>query len=443
MKNVELNVSVVDLSANQKKIQVEIPAEKVRKEVEARYRDLAKTVRIKGFRPGKVPKSIIKSYFGKEIEHEVSSKFIQETFPEALRETSLKPLAEADVSETHFEDNGPFSYTAVVEVCPPFQVDGYRGMELKKTPVQVTDEQVAAELEKFREQHAQLRSLDEERPAREGDVVVVDFTPYIDGEPFEKGAAQDYLAEIGKNSIHPQFDENLVGRAPGETVTFEIDYPEDAPTPEIRGKRVQFQVNIKEIKEKELPELNDELASTIGKHDTLHDLRQAIHDRLLKQQEDQAKAAVRQQITEELLKKVELDLPEKALDREVDRLIGNLQHQFQSQGLQVDASRFDTPAIRTEYRPQAALNLKQKLIFQQIAKQEGIELAQEEVEEIFRQIAMYARMDLEKVKQDFADSVLVEQSKEAKIQDKVFQLIEEAADHSAASQETAPEQEDQ
>ncbi len=443
MKNVELNVSVVDLSANQKKIQVEIPAEKVRKEVEARYRDLAKTVRIKGFRPGKVPKSIIKSYFGKDIEHEISSKFIQETFPEALRETDLKPLAEADVSESHFEDNGPFSYTAVVEVCPPFQVEGYRGMELKKTDPEIPGEQVDAELEKIREQHAQLRSLDEERPAREGDVLVVDFTPYIDGEPFEKGAAQDYLAEIGKNSIHPQFDENLVGHAPGETVTFEVDYPEDAPTPEIQGKTVQFQVHIKELKEKELPELNDELAKTTGQHDTLEGLRQSIREKLLKQQEDQAKSALRQQINEELLAKVELELPEKALDREVDRLIGNLQHQFQSQGLQVDASRFDTPTIRAEYRPQAALNLKQKLIFQQIASQENLELSEEEVEEIFQQIAMYARMDLEKVKRDFSDSVLVQQSKEAKLQEKVFQLIEESAVYSAPSQEKTPEQEEQ
>lgn len=442
MKNVELNVSVVDLSANQKKIQVEIPPERVQKEIEVRYRDLAKTVRIKGFRPGKVPRSIIRSYFGKNIEHEVSSQFIQETFPEALRETSLKPLAEADVSETRFEDNGSFIYTAIVDVCPPFEVEGYRGMELSKIPVEVTDEQVAQELERLREARAQLRSLEEDRPIREGDVVVVDFMPYVEGSPFEKGAAKDYLAEVGKHSIHPDFDQHLLGRRSGETIEFDVDYPEDAPTPEIRGKRVHFQVTVKEVKEKELPELSDELAQTVGKYDTLEALREAVRERLVKREEDQAKAAVRRQISEALLKKVNLELSDKVVDREVDRLIGNLQNQFQSQGLNIDTSKLDTPNIRAEYRPQAILNLTQRLTFQQIAKQENIELSEEEIEDIYRQIALYARMDLDKVKKEFADSALVEQSKEGKIQDKVFQLIEETAVYKTASPSEAPSQED-
>jgi trigger factor len=203
--------------------------------------------------------------------------------------------------------------------------------------------------------------------------------------------------------------------------------------PEIKGKRVHFEVQIRELKEKELPELNDELAQTV-KFDTLEALRENIRERLVKQQEERISMAVRQQIIEQLLGKVQVDLSDKVIDREVDRLIDLLLNQFESQGLKIDGSKFSTPEIRKEYRPQAVKNISQRLILVQIAKQEGIELNEEEVDEIYRQIALYARMDVEKVRAEFADSPLVEQSKESKIQDKVLKLLEE----SAVSKEASP-----
>jgi trigger factor len=425
-KNVEMNVSVVDLSANQKKLHVEIPADKVRKELEAKYRDLSKQVRIKGFRPGKVPRSILKSYYGKTVEHEVSSQFIQDTFSEALREADLHPLVQADVSETRFDDNGAFVYVAVVDVSPPFEVEGYKGLEVQKSPVKIDEDQVQAELERIREQNAQLLLVEEDRAIQEGDVVLTDFVPSLDGKVFEKGKTEDFMVEVGKHAIHPEFDGHLIGHHAGESVSFELDYPEDTPTPEIRGKRVHFDVQIKEIKKKELPELNDELARTV-KFDTLDALKESIRERLRKREEERISVEVRQQITDQLLSKVQLDLSSKVIEREVDRLIDLLKNQFESQGLKIDTSRFNTPEIRGEYRPQAVRNLSQRLIFQQIAKQENIELTDEDLEEIYRGIALYARMDVEKVKAEYADSSLVEQAKEGKIQEKVLKLLEETA----------------
>ena len=438
----ELNVSVVDLSANQKKIQVEIPAEKVRKEIEVRYRDLAKKVRIKGFRPGKVPRSVIKSYFGKNIEDEVSAQFIQETFPEALRETSLKPLTEANVSESRFDDNGGFFYSAVVDVCPPFQVEGYRGMALDKAPVTVTEEQVAEELEILRDRQAQLRTVDEDRPIQEGDVVVMDFMPYMDGKAYERGAAVDHMEEMGKPAVHPEFDKNLLGHRPGDVVTFELDYPENAPNPEVSGKRIEFKVTIKDIKEKEVPPMDDDLARAVGKFETLDELKTSVREKLLKREEDQAKAKRQEQIMQELMKKVTLDLSDNAVEREVTRLVGNLQNQFLSQGLKIETAKLDSPSIRAEYRPQAVSNLTQKLIIEQIARQENIELSEDEIEEIYRHIALYARMDVKRVKEEFADSILMEQSKYGRLQEKVLQIIEDAAVFDTASQTEAQEQEE-
>ncbi len=421
-----MNVSVVDLSNTQKQVHVEIPAAKVQKELDTRYRDLAKQVRIKGFRPGKVPRNILKSYYGKNVEHEVSSQFIQETFTDALREADLHPLAEADVNETRFEDNGTFVYTAVVDVAPPFEIEGYKGLEVTKSPVSVSDGEIQAELERIREQNAQLRTVETDRPIQEGDAVLTDFVPSIDGVVFEKGKTSDFMVEVGKNVLHPEFDGHLIGHRVGETLSFDLDYPEDAPTSEIKGKRVHFEVQIRELKEKELPDLNDELAQTV-KFDTLEALKENIRERLVKQQEEIISIDVRRQITEQLLGKVQVELSDKVIDREVDRLIDLLLNQFESQGLKIDGSKFSTPEIRAEYRPQAIKNIGQRLILMQIAKQEGIELTEEEMDEIYRQIALYGRMDVEKVKAEFADSPVVEQSKESKIQDKVLKLLEESA----------------
>lgn len=430
-----MNVSVVEVSPTQKKLNVTIPSRKVQDEIEHRYRDLAKRVKIKGFRPGKVPRAILKSYYGKVIENEVSSQFIHETFPEALREADLKPLTEADVSEMNFDDDGSFTYSAVVDVCPPFEIDGYRGLEVATPQTEVEAERVTEELDRIREQHAQLSAVEPARPIREGDMVLIDFVPSVDGVVFEKGKTKDYMLEVGKKSIHPDLDAQIVGRSVGETLSATLDYPEDASVPEIAGKRVVMEVTIRELKEKIVPELNDDFAKEVGKFDTIEDLRGAVFEQLLKRQEETAKGAIRQQIIDQLLGKVSFELPEKVVEREVDAMIGRLQHQFESQGLNIDTSKFNSPEIRAEYRVQAEKNLRQRLVFAQIAKQENIELSDEDLDEIYREVARFARMDLETIKREYENSSIVEQSKEGKIQERVFAFLEESAVFTEASNE--------
>lgn len=426
----EKNVSVVDVNPNQKKLQVQIPALLVQREFDSRYRELSKQIRIKGFRPGKVPKNIIKSYYGKTIESEVSSHLIQESFSEALREVNLNPLVEADVSEMKFEEDGAFTYAAVLEVCPPFTVEGYRGLQVERPSLEITDEQVSAELERIREQHTQLRTIETPKPVAEGDVVLVDFTPLVDGVVFERGQARDYMVDIGKNSLHPDFDTHLIGRMVGETITFDLDYPEDAPTKEIAGKRVTFEVTIKELKEKLLPELNDEFAKDLGSFETLEELRNTIYEKLHQREKDRISSEVRQQIIDQMVSKIHFEVSPKVIDREVDHLIELFQRQFQSQGLKLDLDKFNTPEIRAEYRPQAERNVKWRLIAAQLASQENIQLTDEELDEIFKDIARLTRMDVETIKKDYSESMIVVQAKDRKLQDKVLTFLEACAENS-------------
>jgi trigger factor len=422
-----MNVSVVDLSANQKKLQVEIPATRVQGLLDEKYRDLAKSIRIKGFRPGKVPRSIIKSYYGKTVENEVSSQFIHDTFQDALREANLKPLVEADVSEIRFEDNGAFTYVALVDVSPPIDLEDYKGTTVQRPPVEIDETHVEGELERIRQQHSQLRSLEEDRPIAQGDIVLVDFVPTVDGEVFEKGKANDYMVEVGKQSLHPEFDQHIVGHRSGDSVAFELDYAEDAPTREIAGKRVHFDVTIREIKEKLTPELDDEFAKEVGQFETLEELRQTVREQLLKRDTEKSSALVRQQIIDQLISRVNIEVSSRVIEREVDRLINMLRHQFESQGLKIDTGRFDTAGIRAEYRPQAEKNVRWQLICDHVAEREGLELTTQELEEVYHEVAQAARMDVATIKRDYSDSSIVYQAKEGRLREKAFRIIEEAA----------------
>ncbi|MBP8645153.1 MAG: trigger factor [Syntrophobacteraceae bacterium] len=422
-----MNVNVVDLSSHQKKLQVQVPPEEVRQELEKKYRQIAKNVRIRGFRPGRVPRSILKSYYGKTVEKEVSSEFIQNTFPQALRDANLQPLIEADVDDMQFAEDGSFTYSAVVDVCPAFRVDGHRGIEIYRPPVQVTQEQLDTEMERLRQQHTQIRTLEVDRPIREGDIVLVDFTPWVDGKIFKKGETRDYMMEVGKNALHPDFDRHLIDRWPGESFSFELDYPEDAPTREIAGKRVQFDIIVRELKEKVLPDLNDEFARETGSFDTLDALREEIRRQIENREEEKSRSEVRKQIVDRLLQSVEFDLSPRVIEREVDHLVRMLRHQFETQGLKIDTGKFDTPEIRASYRPQAVQNVRWRLICEQIARQEGLELTDQEMGEIYAEVARVMRVDVETMRNEYTDSAIVAQAREVKIQDKVFQWIESEA----------------
>jgi trigger factor len=422
-----MKVTVVDLSPSQKKLQIEIPAQEVQAELEKRYKELAKTARIKGFRPGKVPRNVLKNYFGKAIENEVSSHFVNETFPEALRDSQLEPLAQSEVDEINFDNAGGLEYAATIDVAPPFVVEGYQGLEVRRRRIQVGEEMVDRELETLRDRHAELRSLNNERPVQEGDFVVVSLTPWVDGQVFDRGVAKEQLLEVGKRSIHPEFDTELIGHKPQEPFNFELVYDDSEPTQELAGKTVRFDVTIQEVKEKILPELNDDFAKEARNLDTLTELRSSLREQLEKSEQQKLDQEIRQQISDKLYDQVPLELPAKAVDVEVDQMIGQLQYQFQSQGLKLDSSMFNTPEIRAEYRGQGERNLHLRLILDKIAQQENLVVDDAELEEIYGQFAKIARMDIEQVKAEQDKYQILQQMKQARLHEKVWTLLTDQA----------------
>ena len=423
----EINVSLTDISPSQKKLRVEIPESRVTKELDKKYRDLAKKSKLKGFRPGKAPLSIIKSYYGKAVQQEISSQFIQDTFVDALKEADLKPLTQADVSDSNFEESGAFSYTAMVDVCPPFELPAYKELKIFKPAAEVTDEQVQAELDKLLQSHAQLRSLEEERPIGQGDVVSIDFTPFVEGQAVEKAKAEQFMTEVGKGDFHPGFDEKLIGRNVGESFSFDRDYPENASPAEFSGKSVKFEVTIKDMKQKEVPELNDEFAQSIGsgQFETLDALKDKIRESLVERADQRNTQMVRDQILSKLTSKLDFEISHRVIEAEAERILQNLKLQFESQGLRFDVDAFNKAEYRMGTMLQADKEVKTRIVLGKIAEAEGVSLSTEEEEQVFKDIAAIYRVDLGKVKQEFSDSEIVEREKERRINDKVFTLIEE------------------
>jgi trigger factor len=239
------------------------------------------------------------------------------------------------------------------------------------------------------------------------------------------------MAEIGKGTLHPDFDKHILGHRPGESFSFELDYAEDAPTREIAGKRVRFDLTVKELKEKEVPELNDDFAVSVasGQFETLDALREEIRKGLENRAKEGASGIVREQIVDKLLKQVDFEISPRVIDHETDKMVENLKYQFQSQGIQFDAARFDTPEFRTGYRPQAEKNIRSRLVLSRIVEAENIQLAPEDEQAIYIDIARTYRMDPDKVRREYADSPLVEQARERKLEDKAFMIIEAEAVH--------------
>ena len=435
----ELKVSVNEVSPSQKKIVVEIPSSEVEPQLAKRYKELSKQVKLKGFRPGKVPMRILKSYYQKAVEGEVSNEILKETYPKALDESGLKPLVEADIEDIQFEESGELKYTAIVEVAPPFEVDGYFGVDVKCPPSDVSDEEIQAEIEKLRERHSELAAVEEPRPIENGDVAIVDFTPFVGDTAFERGKSTDYMLEVGKQTLHPDFDANLIGHQTGDSLSFEVDYPEDAPTKEIAGKRVRFEVAVKEVKVKTLPELNDDFAVNVGqgRFDSLDQLKEEISTRLRENKEQQAKERVRQQIRDKLLERVDVEIADKVVDREVGLMIEEFKQQFRRQNIPIDENRIDTPEIRAEYRPRGRDSVKWRLILDKIAEIEGVELNEMEIGEVYQELGKTFGMEPAEVEKEYGDSAVVDQAKIGRVHEKVLAMLEDEAVCEVVSEEAA------
>ncbi|MGM0369342.1 MAG: trigger factor [Bacillota bacterium] len=375
---------------NKVKLDVELEEERVEEALDEAYKKVVKKVDIDGFRKGKVPRTLLEKRYGEEVLHkDALDILIQQGYYEAVEEADIEPIAQPEITDAYINGGEPATFTATVEVKPDVDLGEYSGLEVETEDVTVEDEEIEQELETRRHDHAQLVGLDRE-VVEEGDFTTIDYEGTIDGEPFDGGSAEDYNLEIGSGSFIPGFEEQLIGAQVGEETTVEVEFPEDYQGADLAGEEAEFKVAIKDIKAKEVPELDDEFAKDVG-YDNLDELKSDIKNDLEEEAATQADREYENKLVDAAVANAEVNIPEAMVEEEIDNMLEGQKMQMQQQGFDFDQylemTGMDEEGLRDNFRQQAVQRVESNLILEAIAEQEEIEVTDEEIDEKVAEIA--------------------------------------------------------
>ena len=426
-----MKVHVEDLSAIKKKLIIEVEPEKVKQEWETVFKNMNKTVKLKGFRPGKVPRSVVEKYYGSQIDDEVVRHLISELYPEALKETHLIPIAFPELNQPAFDRQGPFVFQATVELKPEISISDYHGLSLTRPEAAVSAEEVEKRLVLIQQSHGELVTVTEERPLQEGDFAVIAYRSWMDGRPVEGGSADHFDLEVGAGRFNPEFEKELPGLKKAETKDFEIRFPEDYGNPALAGKTVKYQVTLQEIKTRILPELNDQFAQGLpGGIDSLDELKTKIREDLERMEQQRAEQKLNDDLLDQLLAKTEFELPEGLVKGEIDEMVARLEQDMARRGVTWPPSDGDRDRIRENLKPAAQKRVRRDLILEKIAELESLAVAPEEVEAELQKIAAGVNQSLSFVREVYHKNNLMTGLQAQMLQDKTLKLLKDRANFS-------------
>ncbi len=398
-----MQVIVEDVSSNTKCLKITLPAESAGKEVEKAYRKLGKSVSIKGFRKGKVPRKVLEREYGPKVEYDVAEKLIQETYFDALGQTGLEAVVHPEIRSQKFEDDGTFVYEAEIALKPEFELGKYKGLEIEVENNEATDEEINLALETMRREGAPLRSV-EDRAVQNDDVVAVDFQGYHNGEEMKQVKADNYSIDIGSGRFGEDFEKTIIGMKKGEQTEREIDFPENFPNPVLAGKKIKFEIEVKDVKERVVPELDDEFAKDAGnEYETLADLRKAIKERITGEKEEAGAGEFADKLMMQLLDSHKLDIPARLAAYEVNNMIKEMEDNLTNQNMTLESAGLNRDDLVEQYKETAEKRVKGDFILKKIAEVEGIKLVDEDIENGFKRIGERYNMPVDEVKKYFAN----------------------------------------
>jgi trigger factor len=396
-----MDVRVEEISTLTKKIIVTLPADDVQPKLSQAYEKLKKDIRIKGFRRGKVPQSIIVKTYKPQVEAEVGEKLVQDTYFEAIEKQGLDPVVHPEISSVNYNDDGSFTYEAHVDTKPQFELTGYKGIEVDMPAVTVAEDEIEAELKTLQKDMAVLRGV-EDRPIAEGDVVVVDFQGYHKGNPMKQVKNEDYSVDVGSGRMGREFEEKLIGMKKEEEGSHTVTFPEKHPNPLLAGKEVEFRIKVKDVKERVLAEFNDEFAKDVSKDfNTLEDLKASIRERCIKQKEAAAEGAFTDKIMQKILEKHEFEVPHRLVAFEIDQMIKQTEQTLMKSGLSLEAAGLNREELAKQNAEMAAKRVRGDFVLKKIAEVEGIKVNDEDLERGFKRIGDQYNMTVDKVKEFF------------------------------------------
>lgn len=403
-----MSVQVENLEKNMAKLTVEVDAAEVEKAIEAAYQKEKNKISLPGFRKGKVPRKMVEKMYGPSVFYEdAANTLIQDHYPDAVDESKADIVSRPSISIVQIESGKPFIFTAEVAVRPEVKLGQYLGVEVTKQELVVTDEEIDAELEKERTNNARTVTVTD-RPVQSGDTAVIDFEGFVDGVAFEGGKGENHSLEIGSHSFIDTFEDQLIGKNAGDDVDVNVTFPEQYQASELAGKPALFKVKIHEIKAKELPELNDEFAQDISEFDTLAEYKEDVKKHLMEQKENEAKRTKEDEAIQAIIDKSEMDIPEAMLETQCENMVNEFAQRISQSGLSMEQymqfSGLTLDKLKEQVRPEAETRIKSSLVLEQVAKEENIEVTEEEIDAELEKMAANYGMEVDKLKEYMGDS---------------------------------------
>ena len=403
-----MSVQVENLEKNMAKLTIEVAAEEVEKAIQEAYLKEKNKISLPGFRKGKVPRKMIEKMYGAGVFYEdAANTLIQGNYPAAADESKIDIVSRPTINIVQIESGKPFIFTAEVAVRPEVKLGKYLGVQVTKVDTSVSEDEVAEALEKERNNNARTVTVTN-RPAANGDTVVIDFEGFVDGVAFEGGKGENHSLELGSHSFIDTFEDQLVGKNAEDEVEVNVTFPEQYQAAELAGKPAMFKVKIHEIKAKELPQLDDEFAQDVSEFDTLAEYKEDVKKRLTEQKENEAKRTKEDEAIQKIIDKSEMELPEAMIETQCENMVNEFAQRIAQSGLSMEQymqfSGLTIEKLKEQVRPEAETRIKSSLVLEQIAKEENIEVTEEDIDaEVAKMAAAYG-MEADKLKEYMGDA---------------------------------------
>ena len=425
-----MSLQVEKLEKNMAKLTIEVSAEELDKAMEKAYQKQKSRISLPGFRKGKAPRKMIESMYGKGVfmEDAVNSLVPQE-YTKALGECDLEIVSQPEINVTQMEPGKALIFTADVAVKPEVTLGDYKGVEVPKSEIAVTDEEVDAEVKKEQDKNARTVAV-EDRAAANGDITTIDFEGFVDGVAFEGGKGTDYALTLGSGTFIPGFEDQLVGANTGDHVEVKVTFPEEYQAKELAGKEAVFQCDVKKIETKEVPELDDEFAKDVSEFDTLAEYKEDVKKKLTEKKEKEARTAKENAAVDKAIENAQMDIPELMTKTECRQMMDDFSRRMQQQGLSMEQyfqfTGQSMDKMMEDMKPQALKGIQTRLVLEKVAEAENIQPSEEEITEEIQKMADAYKMEADKIREAIGESGLEQMKKDMAVQ-KAVTVIADAA----------------
>jgi trigger factor len=420
--------SIKEISQVKRQINVEVEAEEVTKKLDQAYRELSKSVKVKGFRPGKTPRKILEQYYGKEIMTDVKNDLIKESFSKVIEETKLFPLGNPSIEDESIRPDENFKYTILMEVKPDFELKEYMGISVEKEILNISEDNTDKKLEEIKEAHAQLISINEERGIKEGDYVIIDYDCIWKDKPLKGIEGKDFIVHVGDKNFYPEIESSLKGLNKAEKKDIKLDFAENFGDKRLAGKSVIFHIRVEDIKKKDLPDLNDDFARSLGKEfKSLTDLRERVKKDITLQEEKRIDSELKKRLLKKITATVDFELPQAMVESEIEYSIATIKQNFLRAGSKLGSAGISEDKMRQDLRIGAEEKVKEELVLGKIADLEDIKLEDSDIRDGFQELATQTGRDLAMLQQYYEKNNLMDSFRNQLLIEKILNYLVQGA----------------